>query len=110
MRVFLNPILVKKQNLSKDAQENIIKLHDYRQRLFAQMEKAKEKDLPSFVPVIEKWEFMAQKAWGFPQDRNYHMWWYNCPRCTCPKSDNGDRYGTPYRVIEGSCPVHGKKK
>jgi hypothetical protein len=50
-------------------------------------------------------EYALQRLWGFPEDPKYHRSYYY-PQCTCPKIDNEDMRGTPYRVYDASCPIH----
>ena len=52
---------------------------------------------------IEDLEFRMQRLWGFPQDRNRHRYWYECP-----KLDNYDNLGTEYRLWSFDCPIHGE--
>lgn len=85
----------------------IKKLHVEKFKVFKKIEKTNDKEkIKQFVKDIENLEFQLQSAWGFPLDRNYHTW-YNVPRCTCPKADNRENYGTEFRIIDGNCPIHG---
>lgn len=47
-----------------------------------------------------------QQAWGFNVDPNMHDW-YAVPYCKCPVLDNNERKGTPYRIYNEECPIHG---
>jgi hypothetical protein len=62
------------------------------------------------VKLIEEIEFNLQRLWKFPQDKNFHRYWYAISGCTCPKSDNNERVGTKYKVINNGCKWHGKEK
>lgn len=54
-------------------------------------------------------QFKLQKLWNFPENANYFRD-YDLPHCTCPKFDNDERLGTPYRIISSDCVYyHGKK-
>jgi hypothetical protein len=107
----LNSNLVKKQNLTEE-EINILKnLHIEMHEIKEQMKKTDDpNELHELAFIVENLEFMMQGAWGFVKDRNYHTHWINVPKCICPKMDNQDNYGTPYRVIRDDCPVHGKIK
>ena len=63
-------------------------------------------DLYGFALVVERIELELQKAWNFPQNKDYHSWWYQTPHCKCPVMDNQDLFGTPYRNMVIGCPVH----
>lgn len=56
---------------------------------------------------IETIEFKMQEIFGFNKDKNFHRYWNESPRCTCPKLDNIDLYGTEYRIFDTECPIHG---
>jgi len=86
--------------------DTIKKLHIEKFKVFEKIEVAKEGEMAGYVKDIENLEFKLQRAWGFPQDRNFHRW-FEVPRCTCAKMDNQDRSGTEYRVYNLDCPVHG---
>ena len=58
--------------------------------------------------ALERMEFRFQKAWGFPQDKAYHIYQSCLHECTCPQSDNGERHGTDARWVSGDCLYHGK--
>lgn len=51
-------------------------------------------------------ETEQQLLWNFEPDPNFHRF-FDFPGCTCPKIDNAERLGTPYKVINNSCPIHG---
>jgi len=58
---------------------------------------------------IEPLEFKMQKLFGFKVNRNYHRWWRNCPKCTCPEMDNKDALGTEFRYYNDNCFIHGSQ-
>ncbi len=58
---------------------------------------------------IESLEFKMQEIFGFPVTSNYHRWWFESPKCTCPKMDNTDDLGTGIRHINLDCIIHGTK-
>lgn len=59
--------------------------------------------------IVEGFEYVLQSVLKLPMDRNYHKYWYAVNGCKCPKLDNQDRWGTPYRVISSDCPYHSSK-
>ena len=106
--VVLNSRLLDRQK-AWDNLDEIKNLHLEKLKIFEQMELTDVKeDLKNYAQEIEQLEFKLQKAWGFSQDRNYH-YWYDVPKCICPKLDNRDNYGTEYRIFDSTCPVHGTK-
>jgi hypothetical protein len=106
--VVLNEHLVKKQNLSEKDQDKIQKLHRVKFAIFEKMKTEPDlAKLKKYAEIIEKLEFKAQVAWKFKKDATKHSWWFNCPRCLCPKTDNQDQLGSGRRTINAACPVHG---
>lgn len=80
MSVKLNQQLVKKQGLTS-ADEGRIPTKPPRARQAGWAEN----------------QYALQRAWGFPEDPNYHRaWWIK--GCTCPKMDNDDNYPTGYSI------------
>ncbi len=59
------------------------------------------------VERIEDIEFRMQYLWKFEKDPTRHRYWLDIKGCECPKIDNYERIGTPYRIIVTSCPWHG---
>jgi hypothetical protein len=55
---------------------------------------------------IEDIEHTMQGLWGFTRDRDFHIHWLRRAGCTCPKMDNHDLMGAPYRVVDFGCPHH----
>lgn len=58
---------------------------------------------------IEDIEFTMQGLWGFTRDRDFHIHWLRRAGCTCPKMDNHDLMGAPYRIITEGCPHHNQE-
>ena len=58
---------------------------------------------------IEPLEFKMQELFGFPVNSDYHRYWCECPKCSCPKLDNFDERGSGSRYIDISCIIHGEK-
>lgn len=58
---------------------------------------------------IEDIEHTMQGLWGFSRDRDFHIHWLRRHGCTCPKMDNHDLMGAPYRITMDNCPHHTKE-
>jgi len=58
---------------------------------------------------LEPLEFKMQELFGFKVDKNYHRWWRDCPKCSCPSMDNQDGFGTDIRYYDGDCIIHGNQ-
>jgi hypothetical protein len=108
-RVLLNPRLLKKQEIADpEVIQKLIDSHIEKLKIIEQMDMSDDPvNLHNLAVDIEKIEFKQQELWGFPKNRDYH-YWYNVPKCTCPYMDNRDNYGTPFRLVDDNCPVHGK--
>lgn len=105
----LNEKLVESQHLSEERVEILKALHIEMYELKEKIDKTDDKnELRELVISVENLEFMMQDAWGFEKNRNYHTHWFDCPKCTCPRMDNYDNVGTPFRVINEKCLLHGK--
>lgn len=103
----LNEHLIARQRLTDEDVKALVKVHKRKLALFDKLEKTDDvKVLKRGALSLQRIEFEMQRIWGFPLDENFHEW-YLIPKCTCPKYDNADRRGTPYKVVNGSCPVHG---
>jgi hypothetical protein len=103
----LSSSLVEKQDLTKEAIEELKLTHIQKAEVFEAMENTDNpKELRRLAKRVETIEFAQQKLWGFEQSSDYHYWW-KVPKCTCPDLDNRDSYGTKYRHMNGNCPVHG---
>lgn len=104
---YLNPMLVKRQNLNHEAVERIKALHVQRLSIEDDFQNHKI----SAQEYREGWtqlQFELQTAWGFPHNQNFHRFW-DMPGCKCPKIDNNDAWPTGHYIVSQSCPVHGKE-
>jgi hypothetical protein len=108
----LNSRLVEQQGIDDDTLEAIKLTHVTRIQLFDAARQASEAgDVATLRKLAEDFtalELVQQTLWGFPRDDQYHMW-FELPGCRCPKMDNMERRGTPYRVIDLECPIHGSQ-
>lgn len=58
------------------------------------------------VQLIEDIEHTLQHLWGFTRSRDFHTHWMDLKGCTCPKADNMELMGAPYRITSKDCPHH----
>lgn len=103
----LNENLVEKQKLTDKQIEKIKDLHAIRFEIEEEM--GSEEYVQSLKVLYMAWvvnQFLLQDAWGFPRNSDYHAS-HRLSRCLCPKMDNDDRLGTPHKVINPHCPLHG---
>ena len=103
----INRRLATQLELSEQTISDILHHHSVREFLESEMQNTTDRE--ELKLLSKDWtnnEFDLQDLWGFPRDENYHRWWY-VPRCTCPKIDNDDAYGTGYYTRTLDCPVHG---
>jgi len=77
----LNQRLIEEQNVSKEQEARIIKLHVRIKKLFELAENNLDNYdvLINIAQDIEEIEFELQKNWNFPEDRNMHTWWVRIP-------------------------------
>lgn len=101
----LNASIIARKNLTNGDVEKIKKLHIFKHILFEKMLECPEEELAPYNEYVVACEYALQRAWGFPEDENYHRFW-NTPRCECPKIDNEDAYPTGYYAHMVGCPVH----
>jgi hypothetical protein len=112
-KVLLNPRLIAQQKLTEQEVDRVEQLHEIREQLFDILEnlditsKSDRRFLRASVDMLETIEYQMQAAWKFDLNRDMHSWWYRIPHCTCPKMDNDDNLGTPYRIRTLTCPAHG---
>jgi hypothetical protein len=104
----LNSRLAEQQLVNDEELAALVYSHQLRHILFesAKMLKNDPLKLKIVARVFEALEFEQQKLWHFKENADYHRW-FDLPGCLCPKMDNMDSLGTPYRVHAQNCPVHG---
>ena len=78
-------------------------------KIFEKMTTSTISETHHLVKKLEEIEFKMQELFGFQHNRDFHRYWLESPRCSCPKMDNYDNYGTPYRITDLDCPIHGEK-
>lgn len=103
--VHLNEELVLLMNVKPDCVSRIRELHETLDNIIKHpLQYGTHEDV---VDLIEGHEYALQALWNFNIDSGYHQWWFKVDGCRCPKLDNQDRVGSPYRVINATCPFHG---
>jgi len=103
----LNLNLINKQKINDEDVKLIHKLHIIKNCYLSFIESSNSKeDIRRFAKFITVIEFRLQNLWKFKEDINYHRFW-NLPKCSCPKMDNMDDYGSGFRHINLNCIIHG---
>ncbi len=69
-------------------------------------ETEKKLKLKLLASMLTALEFEQQRLWKFTLDANYHRF-FDLPGCTCPKLDNAERVGSPHKIHNVDCPIHG---
>jgi hypothetical protein len=108
MSVKLNQHLVKKQGLTSADETRILKLHAEREFIEDELYKT-PRGTTQLYKLLNDWtvnQFALQRAWKFPENADYHRWWW-IKGCTCPKIDNDDNYPYGYYVRVQDCKYHG---
>lgn len=59
--------------------------------------------------VIQGFEWVLQKLWGFPMDHKMHRYQWKANGCSCPYLDNEELIGTGTMWRNGKCQFHGDK-
>jgi len=106
--ILLNPGMVDKMKIYQveELKEVYIELF----KIFEKMEiEGNRIKLYKLNQSIEPLELKMQECFGIKVDRNYHRYWCECPKCTCPKMDNIDVRGTDIRYHDSECIIHGEK-
>jgi len=103
----LNRMLAERQKVTDEQLEALKLSHQLRWMLFETAKTIKEPlKLKMLAAVYEALEFEQQALWNFPRDPNFHRF-FDFPGCKCPRMDNIDALGTPYRITVENCPIHG---
>lgn len=86
---------------------NLDKIIHTRVHIMEILERDPEGEHAQILAELEFAEYELQKAWNFPQDKNYHSYQWSLQGCTCPKMDNKDAVGTGIKYTRKDCPWHG---
>ena len=107
-RYLLSKRLIDSQNCWENL-EALKDAHQFKLMLYSMIEDETDQELlKELAKDITLVEFELQRLWGFTEDRTFHRYW-DTPKCKCPKMDNDERIGTPYQIINTTCPLHGFK-
>ena len=102
----INYSLVLRQGVTDTRLNTLKELHRELYQVYRQMQATDvASELKALARQCTEIEFKQQEAWGFPKSESQHNW-YKVPKCTCPKLDNADYRGTPYRIYSDDCPIH----
>ena len=105
---YLDKKLIQKNNLSSFQISMIKELHLQLQLVYETMENTPStdiKNLKKLFSLTTSIEYRKQMYYGVAEDRSQHNW-FMVPKCTCPKKENQERQGTPFRIIDKTCPIH----
>jgi hypothetical protein len=103
----LNKSLIDAQQIDDEGIEDIKILHCIRLYIEEQMQaQTKPEYIKEWYKLWVENQYQLQAAWGFPQDANFHPS-HRLHHCACPVMDNDERLGTPYRVTNSDCILHG---
>jgi hypothetical protein len=95
----LNEDLIKRQKISSETIQLLVEKHVEKLKIFQLMKDTDDVvELKKLAENVTEIEFCLQKLWKFKEDLNYH-YWFEVPKCTCPKIDNFERLGTKFKVI-----------
>jgi hypothetical protein len=106
----LNHHLAEKQNVTDEQLEALKLSHQLRWILFEAAKKVLDEPLKlkMLANIFDALETEQQKLWNFEPNPNHH-YFFSFPGCKCPVMDNQDRLGTPHKIINQNCPIHGDK-
>ena len=102
----INKKLAVSQGLSDEAMKEIEKIH-------IEFDNLLNKDITDILSIksynlnIEEYEYKLQELWKFGKNKDYHTYWFKAKACKCPVDDNYERLGTPYKIYNSDCPLHG---
>ena len=107
----LNERLAIRQNVSDDALQALCASHVVGRTVF-DLAKANIDNpitLQMLARVFDNLENEQQALWNFPVDPSHHRF-FDMPGCTCPRMYNEKCLGTPYKIYNPTCPIHGESK
>ena len=104
----LNARLAIKKGVNDEQLEALKMSHQLRWMLFEAAKKSLDEPLKlkMLAAMFDSLEDEQQTLWNFGADPNFHRF-FDFPCCKCPKIDNAERLGTPYKIYAGNCPIHG---
>lgn len=105
MDVCLNKHLLKKQNIDKETEEELLATHEALYEI-----KQNPENYDNVFELVQDLEYRLQELWGFPKDSKYHIHQFEIKTCACPWIDNLERAGSGMFIYNAECPIHNKLK
>ena len=103
----LNSFLIEQQKISFEEVEALKTSYILRNIIFNMANNETNiRTLKMLANVFDALESEQQKLWHFEVDVNFHRF-FDFPGCSCPVLDNIDYLGTPYKVYNNECVIHG---
>lgn len=107
-RYNLNESLAISQGLCQENFDKLILLYDDLKDIIKKIESESETEIiKKLVVQIIELEYTIQETWKFERNADMHYFTFIPRTCKCPKLDNMDYRGTPYRLYNTDCPIHG---
>lgn len=107
-QMVLNPNFLTNNNAENNL-DKIKELFVIKFNYFLEMDKTEDsKELKKLEKKVWANEKLIMTNFNFKVDKNYFRFW-EMPKCTCPKLDNIDYWGTGNQIYSLTCPVHGTK-
>lgn len=105
----LSQRLAEKQGVTDDELQALRASHQLRLYLFQIADNNREHPLTlqMLARMFSHLESEQQELWHFGADLNFQRF-FDLPGCTCPRMDNEERLGTPYKIYDTACPIHGR--
>ncbi len=101
----INKTFLERNNAEKNLSK-IVKLFKNKFRLFGIMKRTKNiNKLLSLAEDVKQNEFKIQTLFNFSPSEDWFRFW-QLPGCSCPRMDNEDRLGTPYKIRNLNCKLH----
>lgn len=105
----LNKRLMVQQCCTEDDMTALLVSHVLRASVFEAMNRTDDPhELQRYDRVYKHLQRAQQELWKFQQNDNYLRFW-DVPKCGCPKMDNDDAVGTPYKITSAACVIHWKE-
>lgn len=115
VKKYINPFLVKKQNLSTKDIKKIINLHiqninlqEKYEKILLDEEKNNIENSNTGKEYDDQWTTIQQNLqinWKFSVNSKMHIFW-EVKGCSCPKMDNQDAYPTGFYHYSSNCSIH----
>ena len=98
--------LVIDKGLTQDEVDKIKELHIELLMTEGQLNTLFNKDdIKAWYSVWEQIQLELQEAWGLEPSIN-NIPAHHLSLCSCPKAENDNKLGTPFRIIDSNCRLH----